>query len=58
MLVESRILTATYPEGYTPKRETKLMPPLPYLVSYVDDLDQSFQRKMYEESLDCLWIRR
>jgi mono/diheme cytochrome c family protein len=38
VLVESRIRTATYPEGYTPKRETQLMPPLPHLASYIDDL--------------------
>lgn len=30
-LVQMRVLKAQYPEGYKPKRETKVMPPLPHL---------------------------
>ena len=35
-LVESRVLTAKYPPGYKPKRDTSLMPPFP---QYKDDID-------------------
>ncbi len=28
-LIEARLMRAEYPEGYTPKRRTRLMPPLP-----------------------------
>ena len=27
-----------YPPGYTPKRNTRAMPPLPYLEDYVADI--------------------
>lgn len=37
-LIETRLLHATYPAGYTPKRSTKAMPPLPYLAKHIDDL--------------------
>ncbi len=37
-LLEARILTATYPEGYKPKRETKTMPPFPYLKNDIPSL--------------------
>ncbi|MCE3259886.1 MAG: cytochrome [Bacteroidetes bacterium] len=30
-LVQLRVLKAQYPEGYKPKRDTKVMPPLPHL---------------------------
>ena len=30
-LLEARILRAEYPAGYTPKRATRAMPPLPFL---------------------------
>ena len=30
-LLEARLLHASYPPGYTPKRDTHLMQPLPYL---------------------------
>jgi mono/diheme cytochrome c family protein len=37
-LLEARVLGAEYPPGYTPKRETGLMVPLPYLAPQIDDL--------------------
>ena len=37
-LLEARILQASYPPGYTPKRKTSLMPPQPYLKSALPDL--------------------
>lgn len=37
-LVEARILHASYPPGYKPKRMTKIMPALPYLKSTLPDL--------------------
>jgi mono/diheme cytochrome c family protein len=37
-LLEARILRAQYPPGYTPKRDSKLMPPLPYLEKDIDAL--------------------
>jgi mono/diheme cytochrome c family protein len=37
-LLEARVLHATYPPGYTPKRETKVMPPRPDLVAAIPDL--------------------
>ncbi len=30
-LLEKRIMDGTYPEGYQPKRQTKIMQPLPFL---------------------------
>lgn len=30
-LLQARVLEIRYPPGYTPKRPTKLMPPLPHL---------------------------
>ena len=30
-LVEARVLHAAYPQGYTPKRPSRAMPPLPHL---------------------------
>lgn len=37
-LVEARVIRGEYPPGYTPKRETRLMVPLPHLAPYVDDI--------------------
>lgn len=37
-LLEARVLRGTYPPGYTPKRATKAMIPLPHLASRLDDL--------------------
>ena len=37
-LLEAKILRASYPPGYTPKRNTKAMPPQPFLKSAIPDL--------------------
>lgn len=37
-LIEARIVNATYPAGYKPKRDTKLMAALPHLKSEVEAL--------------------
>lgn len=37
-LVELRVLHASYPPGYTPKRETKVMPARPDLAKSIPDL--------------------
>ena len=37
-LLEARLLHASYPQGYTPKRKTKIMPAQPYLKSAIPDL--------------------
>jgi mono/diheme cytochrome c family protein len=37
-LLEARLLRAEYPAGYTPKRDSRLMPPLPYLEPDIDAL--------------------
>lgn len=37
-LVEARVLRASYPEGYAPKRDTKLMPAVPSLAREIDAL--------------------
>ena len=37
-LLEARVVHATYPPGYKPKRETKVMPPRPDLVASIPDL--------------------
>jgi mono/diheme cytochrome c family protein len=37
-LIETRLLRAAYPPGYTPKRKTALMPAQPYLKSSIPDL--------------------
>ena len=37
-LLEARVVHGTYPSGYTPKRSTKAMVPLPYLAPRLDDL--------------------
>jgi mono/diheme cytochrome c family protein len=37
-LIEARVVHASYPEGYTPKRNSQAMPKLPHLAGAVDDL--------------------
>ena len=37
-LLEAKLLRATYPPGYTPKRPTALMPPMPKLAPKIPDL--------------------
>lgn len=37
-LIEARVVHATYPEGYTPKRDGQSMPKFPHLAGSVDDL--------------------
>ncbi len=37
-LLEARILRAGYPPGYTPKRNTSLMPPPPNVATKISDL--------------------
>lgn len=37
-LLEARVLRAEYPPGYTPKRQSKAMPPMPHLADKIDDL--------------------
>ena len=39
-LLETRVLRAEYPEGYQPKRDTKLMPPMAHLVNDIDHLTE------------------
>lgn len=37
-LIMARVLSATYPKGYKPKRATKMMPPMPHLKANIADL--------------------
>jgi len=37
-LLAARVLHAAYPPGYTPKRATREMVPLPHLAAKIDDL--------------------
>lgn len=37
-LLEARVLRASYPPGYTPKRPTSLMPPQPKLAPKIPEL--------------------
>lgn len=37
-VLEAKVLHGTYPAGYTPKRTTHAMVPLPHLASRIDDL--------------------
>lgn len=37
-LIEARVLRAEYPPGYTPKRQTHAMAPLPHLKNEIDAL--------------------
>ena len=37
-LIEARVLRASYPSGYRPKRTSRLMPAQPHLAERIDDL--------------------
>ena len=37
-LLEARLLRGTYPPGYTPKRPSAIMQPMPHLAGSLDDL--------------------
>jgi len=37
-LLEAKVLRGEYPPGYTPKRGSAAMPPLPYLKDHIGDL--------------------
>ena len=37
-LLEARIVRGDYPAGYTPKRDTRVMAPLPHLADEIDSL--------------------
>jgi hypothetical protein len=37
-LLEARVMHATYPPGYKPKRNSHAMLPLPHLAGKIDDL--------------------
>lgn len=37
-LIEARVMRAEYPPGYTPKRPTRRMRPLPYLRPHIEAL--------------------
>ena len=37
-LLEAKILHGSYPPGYTPKRDSRVMPPMPNLAGSLDDL--------------------
>jgi hypothetical protein len=37
-LLEARILRGAYPPGYTPKRPSAIMQPMPHLAGSLDDL--------------------
>lgn len=37
-LLEKRLLAGAYPAGYKPKRDTKMMPPMPHLKGSIPDL--------------------
>ena len=37
-LLEAKLLRGEYPPGYTPKRNTALMPPQPQVAPYISDL--------------------
>jgi mono/diheme cytochrome c family protein len=39
-LLEARIMSASYPPGYQPKRQTKAMNPLPHLKNEIDAIYQ------------------
>lgn len=44
-LVEARVVHGSYPPGYTPKRPTKQMVPLPHLAASVPDLAAYLERQ-------------
>ena len=37
-LLAAKVLHGEYPPGYKPKRDSKAMPPMPYLADKIDDL--------------------
>jgi hypothetical protein len=37
-LLVARVLRGDYPAGYTPKRSSKVMPPMPFLQNEIDAL--------------------
>lgn len=37
-LLEAKILHGSYPPGYVPKRDSRMMPPMPQLAGSLDDL--------------------
>ena len=37
-LLEAKVINNTYPAGFKPQRDTKIMPPLPHLKANLDDL--------------------
>ena len=37
-LIEARVLRGVYPPGYTPKRPSAVMQPMPHLAPSIDDL--------------------
>jgi mono/diheme cytochrome c family protein len=37
-LVRARVVEGTYPPGYEPRRDSRLMPPQPHLARHVEDL--------------------
>jgi mono/diheme cytochrome c family protein len=37
-LLEAKILRGEYPAGYAPKRDSRMMPPMPQLAASLDDL--------------------
>lgn len=37
-LIEARVVHGSYPEGYTPKRNSQMMPKMPHLAGAIDDL--------------------
>ncbi len=49
-LIEARLVRGSYPEGYTPKRDSALMQPLPYLAEEVDALAAYLDQSMTEAS--------
>ncbi|MBI4608542.1 MAG: cytochrome c [Candidatus Rokubacteria bacterium] len=38
-LLEARVVRGTYPPGYTPKRESAVMQPMPHLAPAIRDLE-------------------
>lgn len=37
-LLAAKVLRGEYPPGYTPKRDSRAMPPMPHLADRIDDL--------------------
>jgi mono/diheme cytochrome c family protein len=37
-ILEAKVLRGTYPDGYSPKRPTRVMPPMPQLAPDIDGL--------------------